>query len=120
METENKHKLIKWEEMNWEPGIYENTEMSYLYEDEQGRLCFLVKLHPGSFIPMHDHPRREFAYLIKGDLILNENEVMKEGDFLTAGLAESHDVRTENGALLYVFIDYHVIRQRIVEIETTS
>ncbi|MGA5691458.1 cupin domain-containing protein [Cytobacillus pseudoceanisediminis] len=117
MENE-RHTLIPVDQMKWEPGIYENTEQAYLWEDEiTGQVCFLVKLHPGSYIPFHKHPRREIAYMVDGEMILNETDVMKKGDFLTAGPNEGHDVRTETGAMLLIYIDYNVEYQKIVRIK---
>lgn len=97
----------------WEEGMYENTEMSYLWEDkETGQLCFLVKLHPGSWIPLHDHPRREIAYLVEGEVRLND-DIMVAGDFLTAGVGESHDVYTETGCTFFIFIDYDAVKTEV-------
>ncbi|MBO8162728.1 MAG: cupin domain-containing protein [Brevibacillus sp.] len=108
MKPEKKHLIIPAEEMCWEPGIYENTEMCYLWHDEKtGKRAFLLKMHPGSMIPMHDHPQREIAWLLEGEVRLGEDR-MKAGDFLTAGLGEFHDVYTETGCVFFLFIDEDV------------
>ncbi|WP_088830987.1 cupin domain-containing protein [Paenibacillus tyrfis] len=113
---ESKHVIIPKEKMVWSPGVYENTEMCYLWDDpELERRVFLLKMKPGSVIPMHDHPQREIAMLLEGEMILNETEIMREGDFLTAGLGESHVVTTEKGCVLFLYIDYNVEKKKIVD-----
>ncbi|GAA4726591.1 cupin domain-containing protein [Brevibacillus fulvus] len=100
-----KHLIIPAEKMVWSEGLYEKTEMCYLWADEAtGKRAFLLKMHPGSMIPQHDHPQREIAWLLEGEVRLGE-DYMKAGDFLTAGLGESHDVYTETGCLFFLYID---------------
>ncbi|WP_134682997.1 cupin domain-containing protein [Brevibacillus migulae] len=116
--AQNKHKIIPKEEMVWEEGIYEGTEMCYLWEDpDLERYVFLVRCHPGSSIPMHDHPRREIAYLVEGEVRLNE-DVMRKGDFLTAAGAQAHDVYTETGCTFLIYIDYNPSKHRFEPIES--
>jgi len=111
---ELKHTIIRKDEMKWEEGMYEGTEMCYLWEEqEHGRYVFLVKCHPGSSIPLHDHPRREIAYLVEGEVRLNE-DVMKAGDFLTASGDEAHDVYTETGCTFLIYIDYNPLKHQLV------
>ncbi|MFD7524210.1 cupin domain-containing protein [Paenibacillus chitinolyticus] len=110
---EPKHKIIRKDEMVWDGGMYEGTEMCYLWEDpEHGRYVFLVKVEPGGSIPFHDHPRREIAYLVEGEVRLND-DVMKAGDFLTATGEEAHDVYTETGCTFYIYIDYNPTKHRL-------
>lgn len=108
MEQIKKHLIIPAEQMVWSEGLYENTEMCYLWEEEKtGKRAFLLRMHPGSMIPMHDHPKREVAWLLEGEVRLGE-DYMKAGDFLTAGLGEFHDVYTDKGCLFFLFIDEEV------------
>ncbi len=113
---ESKHQIISRERQKWDKGIYENTEMCYLWsDDETGRRCFLLKMHPGSSIPMHDHPYREIAIVTEGEVRLNEDR-LKAGDFLTAGLGASHDVYTDQGCVLFIYVDFDVLKYKLVEI----
>jgi quercetin dioxygenase-like cupin family protein len=109
------HQIITKERMKWEKGIYENTEMCFLWNDEDtGRRCFLLKMHPGSSIPMHDHPYREIAIVTEGQVRLNE-DVMKAGDFLTAGLGEAHDVYSDTGCVMFIYVDFDITQYQLVE-----
>lgn len=117
MSKDPKHLIVKKEDMVWEEGMYENTEMSYLWEEpETGRLIFLVKCHPGSSIPFHNHPRREVAFLVEGEVRLN-NDIMKAGDFLTAVGDEAHDVYTETGCTFFIYIDYNTEKHALTPIK---
>ncbi|WP_214482975.1 cupin domain-containing protein [Bacillus sp. SM2101] len=112
-----KHTIVHKENMVWEGGMYEGTEMAYLWEDEDtGRVAFLVKVEPGGSIPFHDHPRREVALLVEGEVQLND-DIMKEGDFLTASGEEAHDVYTEKGCTFFIYIDYNIKKQKIVNLD---
>lgn len=112
------HTIVRKEDMKWEYGMYEGTEMAYLWEDEAtGRTAFLVRVFPGCSIPFHDHPRREVAFLVEGEVRLN-NDIMKAGDFLTASGSEAHDVYTETGCTFFIYIDYNINKHKFVSIES--
>ncbi|WP_128895415.1 cupin domain-containing protein [Longirhabdus pacifica] len=101
-----KHQIIPTNEQVWEKGIYDNTEMCYLWSDEEtARRCFYLKMLPDSTIPLHDHPYREIAIVTEGEVRLNE-DIMRAGDFLTAGLGESHDVYSEHGCIMFIYVDF--------------
>ncbi|GIQ69316.1 cupin domain-containing protein [Xylanibacillus composti] len=114
---DKQHVIIEKARMQWEKGIYADTEMCYLWSDDStGRRCFLLKMHPGSSIPMHDHPYREIAIVTEGEVRLNE-DVMRAGDFLTAGLGESHDVYTDTGCVMFIYVDFDVTEYKLVPLE---
>ncbi|MGM1050625.1 MAG: cupin domain-containing protein [Bacillota bacterium] len=117
---ENTHTIIRKNEMKWEEGMYEGTEMCYLWEDpEHGRYVFLVKVNPRCSIPFHDHPRREIAYVVEGEVRLND-DLLKKGDFLTAVGSEAHDVYTETGCIFYIYIDYNPTKHRLIPMHTNN
>lgn len=110
------HTIIHKEDMVWEEGMYENTEMAYLWEDEEtGRYAFLVRLYPGASIPFHDHPRREVAFLLEGEVQLND-DIMRKGDFLTAIGDEAHDVYSDKGCVFFIYIDYNMSKFKVTKI----
>ncbi|MFD2673312.1 cupin domain-containing protein [Marinicrinis sediminis] len=112
---EAQHLIISTEERIWEKGVYEQTEMCYLWADEEtSRRCFLLKMLPGSSIPKHDHPYRELAVVLEGEVRLND-DVMKAGDFLTAGLGQAHDVYSEQGCVMYIHVDFDVTVYELVK-----
>jgi anti-sigma factor ChrR (cupin superfamily) len=117
---QEKHTIIREEEMKWEEGIYEGTEMCYLWEDpETERYVFLVRCKPGSSIPFHDHPRREIAYLVDGEVRLND-DIMRKGDFLTAAGSQAHDVYTEKGCTFLIYIDYNPSKHRFHAVQNIN
>ncbi|WP_127531399.1 cupin domain-containing protein [Paenibacillus kobensis] len=100
------HLITVAQSAKWEAGFFENTELAFLWEEkETGRMVFLLKLLPGSIVPMHEHPRRELAYLLEGEALLN-GEPLSGGDFLTAYGNVSHEVTTETGCIFFMYIDY--------------
>lgn len=112
------HTIIPTAQRQWHEGIYENTEMCYLWEEASSeRRAFLLKMKPGSVIPMHDHPQREIAILLEGDMIMDDGQVMYAGDFLTAGHGEPHEVTTKTGCIMFLYIDYDVETRQIVNRE---
>jgi len=116
MKESANHLIIRHEDMVWGEGTFPDTEMSYLWEEPgTGRVAFMLKVLPGGTIPFHDHPRREVAYMVEGEARLN-GDIMRAGDFLTAGSEEPHDVYTENGCTFFLFIDYSINKHHLVPI----
>jgi quercetin dioxygenase-like cupin family protein len=117
MKPLEKHLIVRKEDMVWESGMYEDTKMAYLWEEEAtGRVAFLVEVAPGGSIPFHDHPRREVAFLVEGEVHLN-GDVMRAGDFLTALDQQAHDVYTETGCTFFIFIDYNIKKHELTPLE---
>ncbi|SDZ40597.1 cupin domain-containing protein [Bacillus sp. 166amftsu] len=117
---ETKHYIVHKENMKWDDGMYPGTSMCYLWEEpETGRVVFLVKVDPGGRIPLHNHLRREIAYLVEGEVRLNE-DIMKAGDFLVAAGEQAHDVYTETGCTFFIYIDYNPQKNELVNIETNK
>lgn len=99
--------VIKQTDFKWKEGFFHNSEFCMLWQDNDGQTqtqAFIVKFEPGGFIPEHDHPGREFAYVIEGEMIVG-NERLKAGDFLTAGWGEVHNVTTEKGVTFLIVIE---------------
>ncbi|CAG9623411.1 cupin domain-containing protein [Sutcliffiella rhizosphaerae] len=97
--------IISSKEISWKPGYFQNSEFKMLWEDTETKTkAFIVKFSPGGFIPLHDHPGREFAYVLEGEMVVGE-KTLKQGDFLTAGEGELHEVKTENGVTFLIIIN---------------
>ncbi|MBV9211432.1 MAG: cupin domain-containing protein [Acidobacteria bacterium] len=62
----------------------------------------LIKMEPGSYIPMHRHHGIEECYVIEGDAFAN-NVSLKAGDY-TCAMKDSihHPISTVSGALLLI------------------
>lgn len=102
-----RHTVVKQEDRSWLPGVFYNSEYQMLWADETGEKetqALLIKLNPGGFIPAHSHQGREYAYVLEGGMWAGE-DYLKAGDFLTAGLHEDHEIRTEEGALFFVILE---------------
>lgn len=117
---ESKHYIVHKENMKWDEGMYKGTSMSYLWEEpETGRVVFLVKVEPGGRIPLHNHYRREIAYVVEGEVKLND-DIMRAGDLLVAAGEQDHDVYTETGCTFFIYIDYNPKKNKIVKVEPTK
>ncbi|WP_127531397.1 cupin domain-containing protein [Paenibacillus kobensis] len=116
MRKQSEQIVVRKSEQVWVEGIYENTEMIYLWEEaDTGRVAFLAKCLPGGSIPLHDHPRREIAFIVDGEVKMN-NDILRKGDFLTANDDDHHDVYSETGCTFFIFIDYNSRKQKLVSL----
>lgn len=101
------HFISKKEAREWKSGVFHESEYQPLWKEttENSQTeAFIVKLKPGGFIPVHNHPGREYAYVLEGDMWAGE-ELLEEGDFLTAGPDELHDIRTDHGVIFFIVIE---------------
>lgn len=101
---EKKHIVVRAQDRQWVPGIFHNSTVQFLYKDANGRQTFLARFGPGGSIVHHDHPGRELAYVLEGEMRVGD-DILGPGDFLTAGAGECHDVYTEHGVTFLVTID---------------
>jgi predicted ChrR family anti-sigma factor len=92
-----------------------NIFFKQLYVDrESGMVTTLVKMLPGTRIPMHRHLGVEQCYVIEGDFHA-DNQTLGPGDFHLASAGSIHEpVYTETGALLLIIAPkgYEVLEQR--------
>lgn len=64
---------------------------------EQGRQTILLEAAPGAFYPAHDHPLQEEIYMISGDLVMDDIELLA-GDFHVSQVGSRHaDSTTRTG-----------------------
>ncbi|MBG9794368.1 hypothetical protein ABD76_18385 [Paenibacillus dendritiformis] len=101
------HFISKIHEREWKKGIFHNSEYQPLWKEQDTKSkteAFIVKLNPGGFIPVHNHPGREYAYVLEGSMLAG-GEPMEEGDFLTAGPDELHDIQTDTGVIFFLVIE---------------
>ncbi|NDI35953.1 cupin domain-containing protein [Chengkuizengella sediminis] len=101
------HIVIKKEDRDWIEGMFHNSEYQMLYsetDEEKETQAFIVRFGPGGFIPYHDHPGREYAYVIEGTMKVGD-DILGPGDFLTAGKNEKHIVETQDGVTFLTIIE---------------
>lgn len=103
--TRPHHTVIRAQDRPWRKGIFPMSEYQPLWADPTtGRQIFLARFGPGGSIPCHDHPGREFAYVLEGEMEVG-GERLGPGDFLTAGPGETHDVKVKEGVVFLIMID---------------
>lgn len=94
----------------WEPTAVPGVRFRRLFTDEQNdRITMLVQMDPGASYPAHVHATPEECYVIKGDLIVGDNDlVMGAGDYQRAAGGSRHQRQwTKNGCTLLIVSSLH-------------
>ncbi len=85
----------QWDEIH--PGAYQRV----LYDDGHFR-TMLVRLEPGTTLPMHEHTLEEECFVVEGDVWLSGLH-MHRGDYQRVPSGTAHaDIRSDAGCLLHV------------------
>jgi anti-sigma factor ChrR (cupin superfamily) len=86
-----------WEDVA--PGIQLRT----LHLDRSSNTrSFLLRMEPGSRIPVHSHTQEEQCLVIEGEVSIGEH-IMRSGDWHVAPPGTTHeDLRTQTGCLLFI------------------
>ena len=101
----NTHIIVRVEDRQWYEGVFPHSSYQPLWQDPQSeRQAFIVRFGPGGSIPLHNHPGREFAYVLEGEMDVG-GERMRPGDFLSAADGDTHEVRTETGVTFFIVVD---------------
>lgn len=89
-------------EGRWKP-LCAGIERKLLWHDRDNkRITFLIRAQPGSLFPAHQHDDDEEAYVLSGDLSLDDL-VLNAGDYHLARPGVRHPVgRTRGGCMLLV------------------
>lgn len=94
----------------WEETAIAGVRVRKLFVDEANdRATMLVQMDAGTSYPGHRHAGAEECYVLAGDLIVGDRElVMKAGDYQRADSGSHHPVQwTENGCLLFIVSSLH-------------
>jgi anti-sigma factor ChrR (cupin superfamily) len=93
-------RTVRANEGRWEP-LCPGVERKMLWHDrEKGRITFLIRAQPGAEFPSHQHDDDEEAYLLSGDLAVDDL-VLGAGDYHLARPGVHHPVaRTKGGCML--------------------
>jgi anti-sigma factor ChrR (cupin superfamily) len=87
-------------EMPWEASPFPGIQFKTLYADaESGMSTLLVKMAPGSVIPLHEHTAIEQTYVLEGGLEDDEGRCF-EGGFVWRPGGNIHEAVSPSGALL--------------------
>ncbi|PEM43185.1 hypothetical protein CN636_17175 [Bacillus toyonensis] len=84
-------KVLKNNEQIWNDSELVGSKIKSYWGNEDEKEVFIAKFAPDTFVPLHDHPGREFTYVLKGEMRVN-NKVFNTGDFLTAGSGDFHEI----------------------------
>ncbi|WP_077702805.1 cupin domain-containing protein [Virgibacillus dokdonensis] len=99
--------IIHKEDTEWKEGGFKNSEYRFLWNEKTEsthKQAIIVRFGPNGYIPKHDHPGREYAYVLEGEMIVDGKKLVK-GDFLTAGSGEIHTVSTKTGVTFLSIIE---------------
>lgn len=103
------HLIMPREGRVWKRGVFPESSYQPLWEDPAtGRQAFIARFGPGGSIPMHNHPGREFAYVLEGEMRVGRDR-MGPGDFITAADGDVHDVWTETGVTFFIVVDQPIM-----------
>ena len=98
-------RLVKANEMEWEPIRYPGCYVKTLLLDkETGLLTVLLKMDPGAELPDHEHALLEQTYVIEGRLVDKEGPEVGlscgPGEFVWRPAGSRHAAWTPEGALM--------------------
>jgi quercetin dioxygenase-like cupin family protein len=80
------------------PGV----ELCALRRHADRGLTFMIRMAPGAYAPLHDHPGGEETYLIAGALRIGDR-LLVPGDYYYAPPGEIHEgYAAEHGAVFFV------------------
>lgn len=87
-------------EKEWKPLPFEGSYIKTLYKFEMGGSTVLIKMDPGSSIPLHNHLADEEVYVLEGEVRIGEYSLVK-GDYLFTPSGTIHDPFTKEGCILF-------------------
>jgi quercetin dioxygenase-like cupin family protein len=85
----------------WLPSGFPGVEMCQLHGGDRGGGSVLMRFAPGSRFPAHDHPAGEELLVLLGSVHLGD-ALLEAGDYQWTPPGEVHDVRSQDGALLWI------------------
>ena len=74
------------------------------YNQNTGIGSYILKMEPGARSLRHRHQNYEEFYVLKGELIDEDNATFKKGDFISYKPGSKHSSFTKKGCLLLVFL----------------
>lgn len=89
------------EDLPWRPTPFPGIDQRILFRDEQrGLMTALVRMQPGSKLPLHEHMDIEQTYVLDGSLADDEGNEITAGDFIWRPQGHRHVAWSPKGALL--------------------
>ena len=105
MTTDLASRLVKANEMPWQPIRYPGCYIKTLMVDrEKGLLTVLLKMDPGAELPDHEHALVEQTYMLEGRLVDKEGPeaglAVGPGEFVWRPPGSRHSAWTPEGGLM--------------------
>lgn len=102
--------FVRGSDSEWEPTALPGVRFRRLFTDEANdKITMIVQMDPGASYPAHVHASPEECYVISGDLIVGENDVvMKAGDYQHSAGGSRHKRQwTKGGCTLLIVSSLH-------------
>jgi anti-sigma factor ChrR (cupin superfamily) len=88
-------------DLPWHPTPFPGIEQKILLRDEErGLVTALVRMAPGSRLPLHEHADVEQTYVLEGSLADDEGNNITAGNFIWRPAGHRHVAWSPRGALL--------------------
>jgi anti-sigma factor ChrR (cupin superfamily) len=100
---------VRAADMPWEETGVEGIQVRRLFVDqEHDRMTVLFRMAPGSSYVPHRHEGPEECYVLEGELHVDDDLVLRAGDYQRAEGGSRHGVqRTESGCVILVTCSMH-------------
>jgi anti-sigma factor ChrR (cupin superfamily) len=86
--------------MPWSPSPFPGIQQKVLFKDpDSGMSTILVKMAPGSEVPLHKHMGIEQAFVMEGSVVDHDGEVTA-GNYTWRDIGNTHVNKSPNGAIV--------------------
>lgn len=91
-------KIVPADASPWWPGPVPGVELRFL----NGRKTFLVRMAPGSSLPLHHHDHAEQCLVLEGS-VHSEGATVRAGDYIYMPAGSTHQpIHTEEGCTFLI------------------
>jgi anti-sigma factor ChrR (cupin superfamily) len=91
--------LVRENDSTWIPSPFPGVELRPLL----GRNTLLVRMHPGSTYPSHEHRLAEQCYVLEGSVTDSDGVTVYAGDFVCMHAGSTHEsIHTDTGCLFLI------------------
>lgn len=110
-------------DLPWHPTPFPGIDQKILLRDEErGLVTALVRMAPGSRLPLHEHADVEQTYVLEGSLADDEGNDITAGNFIWRPAGHRHVAWSPKGALLIgIFLKPNVfLEEKLAPIGVTA
>ena len=91
---------VKASQQEYQPTPFDGVEPCVLRFDPQSGTA-LLRFAPGAKFPRHTHPGGEENFVLKGELVFDE-QIVGEGDYFYTPPDGAHEVRANKESIVFV------------------